>query len=141
MTTPGRPSQRSQLLGGTAALATALLVVYEVNTSPEGANAPTWVGNAAAGAFGLAGVSLLASALRSPRGAWMAAIGAAASLLLMALWVSLGAGARNCSLSLAFVRGGPGDLLCRGVFALGSVLVALLVVLMLRRGPPNFPRD
>ncbi len=140
MTAPDRPSQRSQLLGGSAALATALLVAYEVHTYLEGANAPLWVGDAAAAAFALAGVSLVAGALRSSRAEWLAAVGAATALLVIALWVAFGTGARDCSLSVAFLQGGPGDLVCQGVFALGTVLVGLLVVPMLRHGPPKSPR-
>lgn len=139
MTAPGRPSQRTQVLGGTAALVTALVIAVEVHTHPEDAHAPLWIADVAAAAFALAGASLLAGAVRSARGAWLAAVGASAALLVIALWVALGGGERACSLSFTVLRGSPGNLLCRGAFGVGALLLGLLIALLLRRGRQSFP--
>ena len=52
--------RKTQLVGGLAAIAVALVIAVMVHAHPEELRAPAWVAYVAASAFGFAGLSLLA---------------------------------------------------------------------------------
>jgi hypothetical protein len=111
-----------------------LLAVGLIHLHPENLRAPAWVAYAAASAFVLAGLCILAGAAGVARlGRWLA-LAVATSLLAVSLWVAIGVGERECSLSLSFMHSTVPDLMCRGAFGLGALLVGLFIVLAIRRG-------
>lgn len=132
---PGTPSRRERAFAGVAALVVAVAIAIGVRAGPG--NAPTWVGDAAAFAFALAGVSVLAGLSASPRVEWVASIASALALLAVGLWVVLGPGDRACTLSIAPFTGAVGNTACRGIFGAGSLILLLLIVLLAARRPED----
>jgi hypothetical protein len=102
---------------------------------PDLLHAPAWVAYTACAAFVLAGLAIIAdgTALRSTH-AWLA-VACTAALLVPGAWVAFGPGVRQCSVSIPFFSTVGSELLCRGAFGLGSVIVAaMLVWVVLRAG-------
>ncbi len=130
------PSRRERLIAGSAAIGVALAIEVGVHTGSGTTGAPMWVGDAAALAFALAGSALLADAVGSSRGQWVASLASALILLAIALWVVLGPGNRACTFSFAPITGAVGSTICRGVFGAGSLILVLFILLVLRRRPP-----
>lgn len=108
------------VLGGAAAA-----VIYR---RPDQLQAPAWVGYAACAAFVFAGLAIIAdgSTLRRTH-AWLA-VACMAGLLVPGAWVAFGPGVRQCSVSVPFFSTVGSGLLCRGVFGLGAVIVAAMLV-------------
>jgi uncharacterized membrane protein (DUF4010 family) len=126
-------SRKTQLFGGLAAVAAGVIVAAMVHAHPEGLRAPAWVAYIAASAFGLAGFSLLAGLLHAVRLQSWLGIAVVLSMLSISLWIAIGPGERACSMSIGVFWTESGDVICRGAFGLGSLLIALLLVLSVRR--------
>jgi len=127
------PSSKTQLIAGCISLAMGLFAGAMIHLHPESLKAPAWVAYAAAGAFILAGISLLAGALRAT---WLQRwLGVLICLCLFSIsaWVAFGPGARECTMSLGFMSRAASEIVCRGAFGSGAVLVALLLGLGLHR--------
>lgn len=115
---------------GWIALAAGALVSVLVAIHPEGLNAPAWIAYLAAGAFLLAGGSMLARAYRHAALAETFACMVLGAMLSVELWVAFGPGAREC---VSGFGAAVGESVCRTVFGAGSVLVAGILVLAVRR--------
>jgi hypothetical protein len=127
------PPVRTQVVGAAISITIGLTAVILIYLHPENLRAPAWVAYAAGCAFVLAGLCILAGAFEM---VWLwrwLAIAAAVSLLAISVWVAFGAGARECSVSPAFLRRLAPQLVCRGAFGVGAALVALFIVVAIRR--------
>ena len=127
------PSRRTQLIGAVAAVATGLVIGVMVHVHPEGLRAPAWVAYAAASAFVLAGLCLLAGAPGSARLQRWLGIAVTLPLLAVGSWVAFGPGERACSMSIPFLDSVAPEALCRGAFGAGSILIGLFLGLSLHR--------
>jgi hypothetical protein len=126
-------SPREQLIAGLAAMAIGTLVSALIYFHPEGLRAPAWVAHVAALAFVFAGLCLLAAAFRKASLQRWLGIVVTVCLLTVSIWVAFGPGERECSMSLPFVQSIAPDVVCRGAFVVGAILVGLFLVLVLRR--------
>jgi len=134
-------SRRTQLIGAVIAIASGLTAGVLIRLHPEGLHAPAWVAYVAASAFVLAGLCLVAGAFAQ---AWLLrwlGIAVTLSLLAVSSWLAFGPGERTCSMSIPFFRALAPDALCRGAFGLGAILVALLLVLVVRRALWKHPES
>jgi hypothetical protein len=125
--------RRQRIFAGWAAVALGVFGIVMMVQHPENARAPGWVAYAAVTAFIFAGAGLLAGVYGTKRAGDWISLGAVVSLLVTAAWVSFGPGPRNCKALLFFVSATAGDWLCRGAFGLGTLLLVLICVLMVRR--------
>jgi hypothetical protein len=102
-----------------------------VRLSPEAANAPEWVIDAAAGTFFLAGLSVMAEAVNWKFVSRLASLGVVYLLAVPGLWM-LFADDPSCSVSGVIGGAAFGDdassLTCRAVFG-GGAIVTLLAAL------------
>lgn len=80
---------------------------------PDQLHAPAWVAYTACAAFVLAGLAIIADGTGA--------------------WVAIGAGVRDGSVSVPFFGTVGSELLCRGAFGLGAVIVAALLVWVVLR--------
>lgn len=125
--------RRQRLLGGIVSTMAGLLTAAMIYLYPENLQAPAWVAYAACAAFVFAGLTIFAYEFALHRThAWLAAA-CTAALLVPGGWVAFGPGERKCSVALPFFSTAGSDLMCRGAFGLGAVIVgALLVWVVLR---------
>ena len=128
-----KPTRGQTLFAGAAAIALGVFGIIMITLHPENARSPAWVAYAATSAFIFAGAGILVGELGSKRAGDWIGFGAVVALLVTAAWVSFGSGPRNCKALLFFVSLDAAEWACRGVFTLGTLLLALIFVLMLRR--------
>ena len=125
--------RRKRLLGGSLSAMVGALTAALIYRYPEQLHAPAWVAYTACSAFVFAGLTIVASESPLRRiHAWLvvACIGA---LLVPGAWLAFGPGVRECSVSVPFFSTAGSELLCRGAFRFGALLVvALLVWVVLR---------
>ena len=120
--------RRGRLLGGFFSTTVGLLTAAMIYLHPEQLHVPAWVAYAACAAFVFAGLTIVAYEFALHRThAWLAAA-CTAGLLIPGAWVAFGPGVRACSVAVPFFSGVGSDLLCRGVFGVGAVIVAALLV-------------
>ena len=112
--------------------ALCVAIAAMVHAHPEGLRAPAWVAYVAAAAFGWAGLSLLAGLFHAVRLQRWLGIAVVLSLFSISLWIAIGPGDRACSMSIGGFWTESGDVICRGAFGLGSLLIALMLVLSVR---------
>ena len=94
---------------------------------PEQLTVPVAVAYAACLAFSFAGLVIIAKRLGLTRcNAWLVVF-VIAAMLALEVWISFGSGSRRCSVSIPFFGGIGSELVCRGVFGLGTILVALML--------------
>ena len=130
--TPGR----DRILGGVLAVAIGAAVLLAVLFAPRGARAPAWVVYAAAGAFFLAGATLIAQGTgRRLLARWLPTL-VIACLVAPAAWLAFGTGPRRCLVSAwgfgSRLLGRHSDLLCRLAFGVGAVVGLLMLLLAVR---------
>ncbi len=128
--------QKSRAAGigfGAAFVAIGLLIYFGVRLSPDGASAPIWVIEAAAGAFFFAGVSQIAQTLNAPMLARLCGLVVVYLLAVPGLWMLFG-GDGQCSVSHAIgatsFSGDADPLTCRLVFGGGAIVVLGFALLM-----------
>lgn len=122
-------SPRSRVLLGIALLLLSAGISALVYHRPEGLNAPAWVAHAAGSTFFFAGLLLLTQTSRARR---LRALLASALLLALALpgvWVTFGLGGGECQATVPFLSS---EIVCRGAFGIGTLLVLGALVLSLR---------
>lgn len=120
--------RRQRLLGGFLSAIVGLLTGALIYWHPEKLAAPAWVAYAACAAFVFAGLTIMAYEFALHRThAWLAAA-CIAALFVPGAWVGFGPGVRECSVAIPFFSTVGSDLLCRGAFGLGAVIVAALLV-------------
>ena len=136
MTAPSRPNAAADrnaptnnLWFGALFVVVGLAIMAMMILSPEGLNAPMWVGLAAASTFVFAGASVVAQSLGfAGLGKW---IGVFVVFLLTVpgFWIMLGSGEMSCSRSISFLASGAGgDLEYRVVFGAGAIVVLAMAV-------------
>ena len=122
-------TERGQrLLGALVTTVAGLLTAAVITVRPEGQHVPAWVAYVACAAFVFAGLTIIAHefALRRAH-AWLV-VACVASLLVPGAWIAFGPGVRECSVSGPLLGGMGSDLLCRGAFGIGAVIVAALLL-------------
>lgn len=153
MAEPNAPSKDRTTLGvGVVASAFGLylcLVGIGLLPPPSRINGPVWLAAAAGLAFLCAGVSVVVRGLlcvkdhdgELPRNAplamqvvyWLSGLIAAASLASIGTWVAFGGGENRVSFAGPFT--GPlGESVGRTIFAIGTMLTWLMVILLARHG-------
>ena len=113
---------------GVLTVAAGALAAAGIHWHPEQLNAPEWAGYSACLAFVFVGLSVVAEANARPRAAAWLALGFLGALVLAAMWVGFGPGSRECSFWLSSIAGISTDWICRGVFGLGAVIGAGLLL-------------
>jgi hypothetical protein len=104
------------------------LLVY---LEPQQLKAPAWVAFTACGAFGLAGLCLIAQATGATRTQNWLGVALSLALVLPGLWVAFGPGERECTVSLPFLQF-VSTAVCRGAFGIGAALGVVVLVLYAR---------
>ena len=122
-------SRKTRLVGGLAAIAAALVIAVMVATHPEELRAPAWVVYVAASAFGFAGLSLVAGLFQAVRLQHWLVVAVTLSMFSVSAWVAFGPGERACSMSIGMFGMVPADMVCRGAFGIGALLMALILFL------------
>jgi hypothetical protein len=125
--------RRQRLVGGVVSTVAGLLTAATISLHPEGLHVPAWVAYVACAAFVFAGCTIIAHefALRRTH-AWLV-VACVASLLVPGAWLAFGPGVRECSVSGPFLSGVGSELVCRGAFGLGAVIVAALLMWIVLR--------
>jgi hypothetical protein len=128
--------RRHRLVGGALAVAVGAAVVLALLFLPRGVHAPAWVVYAAAGAFVLAGATLIAQGTgHGVLARWLPSL-VIACLVAPAAWIAFGTGPRRCMVSAwgfgSRLLGRHSDLLCRVAFGVGAVVGLLILLLAVR---------
>ena len=123
--------RRAKLAWGVVLVVLSLGVSALVYLHPEQLNAPAWVAYSAAAAFLLAGLLLLAASSNAARSqAWLGVV-LLVALILPAVWVAFGSGARDCTISLPWLKF-VSQALCRSAFGIGAALGVAVLALYFR---------
>jgi len=140
--------ERRYALGiGAAAIAIGVGILVAVHLDPNGATAPLFVVEAAAGTFIAAGVSYLALALGLTLLSRLAGLLVVYLLAVPGLWMLFADGS-ECSVGAAIsgitLRGTASDWSCRAVFGGGGLLTLMIGIAMtwqvFRGKPPSGDR-
>jgi len=131
--------RRQRLFGGVVSTLAGLLTAAVIYLHPDNLHAPTWVAYAASSAFVFAGLTIKAYEFELHRVHVWLAVACIAALLVPGAWVAFGPGARKCSVALPSFCTVGSDLLCRGVFGLGAIIVAPLLVWAVMRALRQAP--
>jgi len=130
-TTASRNAPANNLWFGALFVVVGLAIMAMMILSPEGLNAPMWVGLAAASTFVFAGASVVAQSLGfAGLGKWIGVL-VVFLLAVPGFWIMLGSGDMSCSRSVSFLwssSGEGGDLECRVVFGAGAIVVLAMAV-------------
>ena len=125
--------RRKRLLGGSLSAMVGALTAALIYRYPEQLHAPAWVAYTACSAFVFAGLTIIASESPLRRiHAWLV-VACMGALLVPGAWVAFGPGVRECSVSVPFFSHVGSELLCRGAFGLGTLIVAALLVWVVLR--------
>ena len=119
---------------GLAASITGVVLYSIVHLAPEAANAPLFVLDAVAGAFFLAGVSVIAQAWNAPLLGRLSAVLVVYLLAVPGLWMLFGQDVGSCSVGVAIAgttgQGTADGLQCRIVFGLGGLITLATALAM-----------
>ena len=99
---------------------------------PDKLRAPAWIALSAAGVLGVAGVCVIAQALRLHRLARWLVCGLLGAMAVIPGWIAFGGGPRQCSLIAFGARSAASETLCRGAFGVGTVSLLAMVALAVR---------
>ena len=113
-------------------LAAGLLVCVLVTLYPERLKSPAWVAYLAGLAFVFAGCVSLARAWGRDRLADGIVCLLLAAFTGVELWIAFGSGARHCAGRVALFGFPVSELSCRGAFAIGAILVAVMLAVAVR---------
>ncbi len=132
---------------GIAASSMGLALFVLARLSPEAANAPLFVVDAAAGAFFFAGISIIADAWRAPLLGRLSVLAVIYLLAVPGLWMLFGTDIGRCSVGIAIggagASGASDPLPCRIAFGAGGLLTLAIALaftwglLRKRRNPAN----
>ena len=125
--------RRQRLLGGLVSVVAGLLTAAVITVRPEGLHVPAWVAYVACAAFVFAGLTIIAHEFALRRTHACLVVACVASLLVPGAWVAFGPGVRECSVNGPFLSGVGSELMCRGAFGLGAVIVAALLIWIVLR--------
>lgn len=126
----GRPtSRRAQLAFGAVFVVIGVGLVAMMTVSPQGLRVPYGIAVVAAAAFALAGLSVMAQALRWSRLGQLFAVAVVFCLAAPGLWTVIDPATQTCTASFGVGDVAASDLTCRVVFgAGGAVTLAVSVV-------------
>lgn len=125
-------NNHNHLVAGYLLVALGLLEGVLIYLHPEQLNVPAAVAYAACLVFAFAGLAIITKALGLNRfNAWLV-VAIVAIMLVSESWIAFGPGPRRCSVSIHFFRSMAPDLMCRGAFVLGTILVALMLAWAIR---------
>lgn len=113
-------------------IAVGLLTAVVITLRPEALKAPAWLAYLAALAFVLAGCISLARAYQRPRLADGIVCLLLAAFAAIELWIAFGPGARHCMGRVAILGFRTSELSCRGVFAIGALIVGAMLFVAAR---------
>jgi len=120
-----RTTQPTVKIGASLFLVACGMAVL-IHTHPERLKAPEWVALLAVGLLGFAGICVAAQALRLDRLVrWVVCVLLGAMAVVPA-WIALGPGSRQCTMVSLGVRSATPEVVCRGVFGAGAVVLAVL---------------
>ena len=131
MSTPARDAPRwlgpLMLLAGPA-------IGLMIHLHPERLRAPAWVAYAAALAFSLCGIALIAHRMRAPARvhAWLG-VALLTCLLTPFAWIALAAEDGRCRVRMLGIDMPGGAWLCRAAFAAAAAIGLLMLVLAVRQ--------
>ena len=132
MTQAPQLSPRSSVALGLGLIAMSLGFGALIYFQPQQLNAPAWVAYAAASAFLLAGLQVLAGTEKAgPLQDWLA-VALILALLLPGAWVAFGGGNRQCEVTLPFIAF-TSEGSCRVAFGVGALLGLAVFMLFIRR--------
>jgi hypothetical protein len=123
---------KGQIKAGIFCVALGLSVGAMIAFYPEGLRVPAWVAFVAVSAFVFAGFSLIASALHANQVQRWLIVSLVLSMFVPGAWIAFGPGERECSVSLPFLQGVAGEVMCRGAFGVGAVIIAAIFMLLIR---------
>lgn len=128
----GEPRKHPRI-GALMVLAGAGLALM-IHLHPEALRAPAWVAHAAALAFSLAGLALLAQAWNLSRRlqAWLAVV-LIGCLLTPMLWIAMASPEGRCRVNILGWSAPAPEWICRSGFAFASVLGLLILALAVRQ--------
>ena len=126
-------SRATQWAMGLVSVLVGLAVCVLIYRHPEALRAPAWVAYAAASAFVLAGLVVLAIASDAPRVQSYIAAAVLLCVLVICARVAFGPGKRACTMSFSFLHANVSDAICRGAFGIGALLVTLGLALLVCR--------
>lgn len=109
-------------------VAIGLAIIVAMTVWPDGLEVPYWVAVAAASTFSFAGASVVLTGVGFPRLGRAMTLPVLVGLATPGLWILFDPGEKSCTSSGAIVLG-AGDLVCRGVFGAGAVIVLLVLAL------------
>ncbi len=122
--------RKGNLLAGALAALVGLIAAFAIHARPEGLRVPAWVAYAAALAFVLAGLVIVAIETRRARlYAWLV-VGLLAAMFAPAAWLAFGPGARACTLSIGGFA--SPELMCRSIFGFGAIMLAFMLAVAIR---------
>jgi hypothetical protein len=125
--------KRQWFVAGVAAIALGIVGAAAMYAHPQELRVPAWVGFSAMAAFIAAGCTLIASAREAKRlEAWLGVLTVLA-LVIPPIWIAIGPGPMNCTVSLPFLTTAAADWMCRGAFGLGATLGLFILILAVRR--------
>jgi hypothetical protein len=122
-------TRRGAIAAGAFCSAAGVLLAVLIRAQTEGLRVPAVVGDAAAAAFALAGMSIIAMQAHDTRmHAWLIVV-LLCAMTVPAAWVAFGPGERVCAGSFGpFALGSPA-LTCRSAFCVGAlILIAVLAI-------------
>lgn len=103
-----------------------------IHTHPERLRAPEWIALLAVGLFGLAGACITAQALKlNGLVRWLVCMLLGAMAVVPA-WIALGPGPRQCTMVSLGSRFAASEIICRGAFGAGALMLAVLFMVAVR---------
>jgi hypothetical protein len=123
--------RRKRAWAGLFCTGIGLFLMTIMGWDKAGLRVPSSIGYLAAAAFVLAGAALLLQAGGRERIASVFSFLTVAALAVIGGWIGFGPGPRGCEASMGGLSFLPEELVCRIVFGTGSVLTALIGLILL----------
>ena len=117
---------------GALLLLAACCMALLIHLYPEQLKAPEWVALSAVGLFALAGVCIIAQALKFLRLASWLVCGLLGAMTVVPSWIALGKGPRQCAMVSLGTHSAALEAICRGVFGAGSLTLAVIFIIAVR---------
>lgn len=117
---------------GIAVFLVALGMAVPIHLHPEQLKAPAWIAFCALGLLGFSGVCIIAQALRLEGLArWLVCL-LLGGMAVIPAWIAFGVGARRCTTVALGAHSAVSEMVCRGSFGVGAIVLALMSGLAVR---------
>lgn len=103
-----------------------------IHLHPERLKAPEWAALVAVGLFGFAGICIVAQALKLHGLVRWLMCGLPGAMAVVPTWIALGSGPRQCTVVSLGARSSASEIVCRGVFGAGALILAVLFTVAVR---------